>query len=284
MTYSTMKEISKEQMFLDLIEKKASPEAKERIRNGIKTPLSDSFFESGTGSRVTMFRDDNGQDMVFEEDLKMIEPETAIKGWEMQLKTYGMEAYKDAGFDNINTYKFFKEVEKIPKSIMGIFKDRPICYFHGGPGTGKTTLACAIGRDYAKDGNSVLIRRWSNWLQQLRETFDQSSRDIISHHMVQAQNAKMLILDEIGTDKKKSATEFEIEQLSRIISDRYGNGKPLVITSNLDPKQIENVYGYQISSRIQYIEKSFLQRFDGEIDRRKTPRRKISEQKRLGNF
>jgi len=89
--------------------------------------------------------------------------------------------------------------------------------------------------------------------------------------MKKAQDAKMLILDEIGNDRKKVATEFEVEQLSRVISDRYGNGLPLVLTTNLNIKQLEGVYGYQISSRLQDVEKSFLQWFDGEIDRRKNP-------------
>lgn len=258
------------QWFLDLVREKASPEARERIERGIRMDATPTFFKTDDGTSVPCFTDANGVSTVFELDLKKVDESNNLAKYDTQLRQCGIEEYSRVSFDNINTYKFLGK--KTPKDLIPMFDQRPLVYLFGGAGTGKTTLACAIGRDFARRGHPVVIRRWSNWLQQFREVWDDKSDMMISEHMQKAQNSYLLILDEIGNDKKKTATEFEIEQLSRIVSDRYGNGKPMIMTSNIDPQKLENIYGSQISSRITDTNKSLLQRFDGETDYRKTPK------------
>tara|TARA_R100000808_G_scaffold2671_1_gene10278 strand:+ start:1067 stop:1927 length:861 start_codon:yes stop_codon:yes gene_type:complete len=256
--------------FMDLVNRKASPEARERIKNGIRMDQEPSFFKTDDGNTVPVYTDKDGISTVFEADLKKVNEDTNLAKFDVQLRECGMEEYSRASFESINTYKFLKK--KFPRDLVPMFDVRPMAYFYGGAGTGKTTLACAIGRDFARRGYPIVIRRWTNWLTQFREVYDDSSEMVITDHMKKAQNASLLILDEIGTDKKNTATEFEIEQLSRIVSDRYGNGKPMIITSNIDPDKLERIYGAQISSRITDQNKSFLQRFDGETNYRQNRR------------
>ena len=256
--------------FLDMLSKKASPEAQERIKNGVRIDQDPSFFETSDGHKVAVYTDKNGNTTVFEEDLKTLSEDVNLAKFDTQLRECGLEKYSRASFESINTYKFLKK--SFPRDLVPMFEERPIAYFYGGTGTGKTTLACAIGRDFARRGHSVVIRRWTNWLTQFREVYDDSSEMVITDHMKKAQNAYILILDEIGTDKKNTATEFEIEQLSRIVSDRYGNGKPMILTSNIDTDKLERIYGAQITSRITDTTKSIVQRFDGETNYRKNRR------------
>ncbi len=256
--------------FLDMLSKKASPEAQERIKNGVRIDQDPSFFETSEGHKVAVYTDKDGNTTVFEEDLKTLSEDVNLAKFDTQLRECGLEKYSRVSFESINTYKFLKN--KFPRDLVPMFEERPIAYFYGGTGTGKTTLACAIGRDFARRGHSVVIRRWTNWLTQFREVYDDSSEMVITDHMKKAQNAYILILDEIGTDKKNNATEFEIEQLSRIVSDRYGNGKPMILTSNINTDKLERIYGAQITSRITDTTKSIVQRFDGETDYRKNRR------------
>ena len=256
--------------FLDMLSKKASPEAQERIKNGVRIDQEPSFFETSDGHKVAVYTDKDGNTTVFEEDLKTLSEDVNLAKFDTQLRECGLEKYSRVSFENIIAYKFLKN--KFPRDLVPMFEERPIAYFYGGTGTGKTTLACAIGRDFARRGHSVVIRRWTNWLTQFREVYDDSSEMVITDHMKKAQNAYILILDEIGTDKKNNATEFEIEQLSRIVSDRYGNGKPMILTSNIDTDKLERIYGAQITSRITDTTKSIVQRFDGETDYRKNRR------------
>ena len=275
MGYSKLKDAivnakSGDNWFMDLVNRKASPEARERIKNGIRMDQEPSFFKTEDGNTVPVYTDKDGISTVFEADLKKVNEDTNLAKFDVQLRECGMEEYSRASFESINTYKFLKK--KFPRDLVPMFDVRPMAYFYGGAGTGKTTLACAIGRDFARRGYPIVIRRWTNWLTQFREVYDDSSEMVITDHMKKAQNASLLILDEIGTDKKNTATEFEIEQLSRIVSDRYGNGKPMIITSNIDPDKLERIYGAQISSRITDQNKSFLQRFDGETNYRQNRR------------
>jgi len=263
------------EQFLELVRKKASPEAQERIINGIRMDQEPSFFETSEGHKVAVYTDRDGHSTVFEQDLKTLSEDVNLAKFDSQLRECGLEKYSRASFESINTYKFLNK--KFPRDLVPMFEERPIAYFYGGAGTGKTTLACAIGRDFARRGHAVIIKRWTNWLTEFREVY--TSRDnkddadlIITDHMEKAQNAYVLIIDEIGTDKKNTATEFEIEQFSRILSDRHGNGKPMILTSNITPEKLERIYGEQITSRITDQEKSIVQRFDGETNYRKVRR------------
>ena len=255
---------------LEMISQKASPEAQERIKNGVRIDQDPSFFETSDGHKVAVYTDKDGNTTVFEEDLKTLSEDVNLAKFDAQLRECGLEKYSRASFESINTYKFLKK--SFPRDLVPMFEERPIAYFYGGAGTGKTTLACAIGRDFARRGHSVVIRRWTNWLTQFREVYDDSSEMVITDHMKKAQNAYILILDEIGTDKKNNATEFEIEQLSRIVSDRYGNGKPMILTSNIDTDKLDRIYGAQITSRITDTTKRIVQRFDGETNYRQNRR------------
>ena len=276
MGYSKLKDAivtakSGDNWFIDLVNKKASPEAQERIKNGVRIDQDPSFFETSDGHKVAVYTDKDGNTTVFEEDLKTLSEDVNLAKFDTQLRECGLEKYSRVSFESINTYKFLNK-GTFPRDMIPMFEERPLAFFYGGAGTGKTTLACAIGRDFARRGHSVVIKRWTNWLTQFREVYDDSSEMVITDHMKKAQNASLLILDEIGTDKKNNATEFEIEQLSRIVSDRYGNGKPMILTSNLDKDKLKTIYGEQISSRITDTTKSIVQRFDGETNYRQNRR------------
>ena len=261
--------------FLDAVSKKASPEAQERIKNGVRIDQDPSFFETSDGHKVAVYTDKDGNTTVFEEDLKTLSEDVNLAKFDTQLRECGLEKYSRASFESINTYKFLKK--KFPRDLVPMFEERPIAYFYGGAGTGKTTLACAIGRDFARRGHAVIIKRWTNWLTQFREVYTSKDNSddaelIITDHMKKAQNAYVLIIDEIGTDRKNTATEFEIEQFSRILSDRHGNGKPMILTSNITPEKLERIYGEQVTSRITDQKKSIVQRFDGETNYRQNRR------------
>ena len=81
--------------------------------------------------------------------------------------------------------------------------------------------------------------------------------------------ADILLIDELGTDKKNTATPFEQEQLMYIISERHGNSKPTIVTTNLVREEITTIYGEAIYQRLADEERGYWFEFDNEEIKRK---------------
>ena len=60
-------------------------------------------------------------------------------------------------------------------------------------------------------------------------------------------NIDLLILDDIGTEKK---TDYSYEKMYKIINTRYNKKKAIVFTSNIDFKSISKIYDERLVSRM----------------------------------
>lgn len=114
----------------------------------------------------------------------------------------------------------------------GVFK-HPFLALLGQPGRGKTHLALAIGFDWLERGKTVLYYQVESLLDALRDGYrlwEKGDYDGYHNLLSFTQNASLLILDDLGTEKE---TEWATAKLDQIIDYRYINRKPLVVTSNL---------------------------------------------------
>lgn len=114
----------------------------------------------------------------------------------------------------------------------------------GPTGVGKTHLSLAIAGDVMARGYSVVYGPVQKLLHRLeREHFgraDGSSEDIMT-------GCDLLILDDVGTEFSSS---FYTSALYNIINERMLEGKPTIISTNLNQKELSERYGEQIASRI----------------------------------
>lgn len=114
----------------------------------------------------------------------------------------------------------------------------------GPTGVGKTHLSLAIAGDVMARGYSVVYGPVQKLLHRLeREHFgrvDGSSEDIMT-------GCDLLILDDVGTEFSSS---FYTSALYNIINERMLEGKPTIISTNLNQKELTERYGEQIASRI----------------------------------
>jgi DNA replication protein DnaC len=95
-------------------------------------------------------------------------------------------------------------------------------------GTGKTHLAAAIANQRNEVGDNPMFVLVPDLLDHLRATFNPDSNIRYDKLFEQIKNAKLLVLDDLGT---QSATPWAKEKLYQILNYRYNAQLPTIITS-----------------------------------------------------
>lgn len=129
----------------------------------------------------------------------------------------------------------FEQHHKNGKGIM----------FYGSIGTGKTYMAAAIANAVIEQGYSVRFTSLPKLVNEITETWQGRNRrtDTLAE-------PDLLIIDDVGAERD---SQYMNEQVLQIIDTRYQSGKPLIVTTNLDLKDIsdaENTPRARILSRI----------------------------------
>ncbi len=114
----------------------------------------------------------------------------------------------------------------------------------GPTGVGKTHLSLAIAGEVLSRGYSVVYGPVQKLLHRIeKEHFGRASgnsEDIMT-------GCDLLILDDVGTE---FSSPFYTSALYNIINERMLVGKPTIISTNLNQKELTDRYGEQITSRI----------------------------------
>lgn len=98
----------------------------------------------------------------------------------------------------------------------------------GQVGTGKSFLAAAIANELISQGTPCLMTNFSRIISRISEKFggDQKYLDDLNRF-------DLLIIDDLGAERD---TEFTWEKVMNVIDARYRAGLPIIITTNLEPK------------------------------------------------
>lgn len=167
---------------------------------------------------------------------------------------------KDASFDNLRLEYYpdtpdartgvvprvkMKEVLTYCRCYAEDFsKDSPSLLLQGPTGTGKTHVSMAIARKAVERGCGVVYGPMQRLLHKLeKEHFgraDGNSEEMMTE-------CDLLILDDLGAE---FSSPFYVSCLYNLINSRMLEGKPTIISTNLEKKDIMDRYGEQITSRI----------------------------------
>lgn len=104
--------------------------------------------------------------------------------------------------------------------------------FWGPPGTGKTYAANCIANALLDRDVPVLVTSLGKMLGALPAVHSGNQTAAIADWM----RYPLLVLDDLGVERE---TPYAMEQVYNIIDARYRDGKPMIITTNLDMKQME---------------------------------------------
>lgn len=118
----------------------------------------------------------------------------------------------------------------------------------GPPGTGKTSMACALVKATIEAHAAPChISTGRNLIRRLRATWERDSQESETDVIDCLSAERLLVIDEIGVG---FGTEAEQVHLYDIVSARYDRQRPTVLLSNLEPAEIRRVVGERCYDRL----------------------------------
>lgn len=127
--------------------------------------------------------------------------------------------------------------------------------FAGTVGQMKTTLAAAIGLDVLRQGFGVYFVPMPCLMDTITTMRRNPDPTELQRFQRQVERAALLILDDMGAEY---ANDWVLNKVDAIITARYNNMLPTVITTNLTPEQMKARYMIRIYDRLRSVNRLLL--------------------------
>jgi DNA replication protein DnaC len=132
----------------------------------------------------------------------------------------------------------FEQVRKTGRSAI----------FLGMPGTGKTHIACAVAMAAMHKHNaSALFVTVARAVRLVKDSWSKDSDRSESEAIELLTAPDLLILDEVGI---QSGSDFEKNLIFDVLNERYARRRPVILLSNLEPKEISAFLGERVMDRL----------------------------------
>ncbi len=166
------------------------------------------------------------------------------------LEKRGMPADIQANYEVIKNYAIhFKDAQKTGSGLV----------LAGNVGRMKTTLAAAVCNQLLWAGFSVFFVPMAELLQMMLSYGKRQSGIELDNLQRRVRDVDLLILDDVGAEYKN---DWVIQSFDAMVSNRYNNLKPILITTNLSMTGIGKLYQMRIFDRLKQC--NLLLSFDGK--------------------
>ncbi len=177
-------------------------------------------------------------------------------------KNFDIDLFKDEAFEgeSMTPKENMLDILSIAEGFIANFDDRneDNLLFYGTTGLGKTFLCSCIAKALLDKDKIVVYQTAFTILEILeRKRFGNKNRDRSSYEYDLLFDADLLIVDDLGTEVSNTFTNAEI---FNIVNTRIIRGKKTIISTNLTPKEISEIYTDRVFSRIlqQFIPLKFF--------------------------
>lgn len=154
------------------------------------------------------------------------------------------------------TDKYYNDSEKaqMDKTLVGVrrFIDTfdtsfQNLLFFGQVGSGKTFLSNCIAKELLDSGHSVIyFTSYQLFTYIADRTFNRSDAESYQE-LEDLYDCDLLVIDDLGTESYNS---FTVAQFFLILNERLGREKSTIISSNLSPQKLNDIYTERSLSRI----------------------------------
>jgi DNA replication protein DnaC len=118
----------------------------------------------------------------------------------------------------------------------------------GDTGTGKTTLAMLVSKAALQASRSVAIYSLPKLLARIRRTYDsEPGGDSYLAFFERLTSVDLLHIDDLGAEKR---SDWVLEQLYALVNERYEAQRSILVTTNLDQRELEEQIGPRTVSRL----------------------------------
>lgn len=132
---------------------------------------------------------------------------------------------------NADNNKVFTLAERYVQRFDEMYEKRQGILFWGNVGTGKSYTAACIANELLDRKIPVVMTSFVKILQNIQG--NQEEEKVI---MSRLNEARLLIIDDLGTERN---TDYALEKVYNIIDSRYRSGKPLLLTTNMTLKEMQ---------------------------------------------
>lgn len=170
--------------------------------------------------------------------------------------------------------KVFKLAKQYIEQFERMYENRQGIIFFGEIGTGKSYIAACIANELMDRTIPVIMTSFVKIIQNI-----QGNPDEENVFMNRMNDARLLIIDDLGTERN---TDYALEKVYNIIDSRYRSGKPLILTTNMTVKEMQDTTDIRykrIYDRI--FEMCFPVRVPGRSWREKEAAKRFDEMKNL---
>lgn len=204
------------------------------------------------------------------QEMQRLERLKASSLMDAKLKAARLDGYQVDG-DN---QKIYNLAGNYVKRFDEMYEKRQGLLFWGTVGTGKSYTAACIANELLDQMIPVVMTSFVKILQNIQGNPDEEERIMAGLNV-----AKLLIIDDLGAER---STDYALEKVYNIIDRRYLSGKPLILTTNMtlkDMQESEDIRYRRIYDRI--FEMCFPVRFAGRSWREKAASKRFDAMKNL---
>lgn len=159
------------------------------------------------------------------------------------------ERFQTSSFENFKMRTGAENAEKISRYYADNFDEFGLesILLWGVSGNGKSHLAAAVHNKLHAKGKVVVYISMPDLLKKIKSTFGQGKTESEEQILKALNICDLLIIDDIGAEK---TSEWVEEIIFLIIDNRYRRNKPIMATSNLEPKELSGKIGKRAYDRM----------------------------------